>query len=935
MKKIFTLLLLCSCVYWAAAQRTISGELVDSDSGEKLIGATVVLEGTQKGTTTDIDGKFKLEDVASGSQNLLINYIGYQALTLPISASKSVALGAIRLYKDEKVLSEVEVIASLATDRRTPVAVTTLQGSEIALTVGNKEYVETLRKTPSIYVTKGSGGFGDSRINVRGFDQRNTAVMINGIPVNDMENGWVYWSNWAGLSDVTSKLQVQRGLGATKLAAPTVGGSINIITNAANLERKGTLSFGVGNDAYLKSGISYSTGLLENGLAASVQITRKQGDGYIDGTQFSAWSYFAALSKVFNDNQTISISAVGAPQWHHQRSTSSFDEIYLQTYLDNGIKNNHVWGTLDGEEFSWRRNFYHKPKVFLNHYWNMSSRTDLKTSAYISFGRGGGTGPRGRLRTPGSVFDSFGSGTHNLDGQVRFDDIVAYNQGVIANTDTTLKSWGDPKSVSEEFDGLNVVSEDGRIYTDSLGNVVSDDHSEYSDRTSNGSGFVRRASMNYHNWYGVLSTLTHKFTDEFTFTTGIDGRYYKGEHFRRLENLLGADGYSSKSNINNQANLITETSPATFFNFFDNSYKDGTNVLNYHNDGIVGWLGLFGQLEYVKNDLSAFASLSGSNQSFKRIDYFGYNIETEEYISDWASHLGGTVKAGANYNFGVSNVFANAGFISRQPVFDDVFLNFSNDIDESVENQTVTAFEVGYGLKMKEVSLKLNAYTTKWDNQTISRGQDVTFIEGPDTMVVEGTAIFRGVDQRHTGIELEAKIKPNKILSFDAMLSLGNWKYTDDFEGVVYDDNQNVIDEATLYVKDQPIGDAAQTTFSLGATVYPIDDLRIYAEYFYADRLFAQFRVDEDLFRQPGGVIQQLPGYGLLDAGASYKIPFGDMGLTVYANINNILNNEYIAEMYTNNPDDPTTEDVNEFYTQNQGYFGYGTTWNFGVKLNF
>jgi len=907
MKHFFTLLLLCSCVYWASAQQTISGELLDAETGETIIGATVVLEGTQKGTTTDIDGKFTLQNVPAGAQNLLITYVGYQTLTVPIDASKRVQLGAINLSKDEKLLSEVEVIASIAQDRRTPVAVTTLEGSEIALTVGNKEYVETLRKTPSIYVTKGSGGFGDSRINVRGFDQRNTAVMINGIPVNDMENGWVYWSNWAGLSDVTSKLQVQRGLGATKLAAPTVGGSINIITNAADLKRKGTLSFGVGNDAYLKAGISYSTGLLSNGLAASIQVTRKQGNGYIDGTQFSAWSYFAALSKVFNDRNTISISAVGAPQWHHQRSTSSFDRISLQTYLDKGIRNNHVWGYLDGEEFTWRRNFYHKPKVFVNHYWNISSRTDLKTSAYISFGRGGGTGPRGRINVDGTrIYDSFsgeGLGMHNENGQVRFDDIVAYNQG-----DSILI-----KTSRDEFYALD---------------------DEPGTTTSSGNGFIRRASMNYHNWYGVLSTLTQKLSDDLTLTAGIDGRYYKGEHFRRLENLLGNDSYLSRSNINDESNMITETSPAEFFNFFDNSYKDGTNVLNYHNDGLVGWLGLFGQVEYVKNDLSVFASLSGSNQSFKRIDHFIYDKETEDFESDWVGHLGGTVKAGANYNFDIHNVFANAGYISRQPIFDDVFLNFSNEIDDDVDNQIVTAFEVGYGLKMQQVSLKLNAYTTKWDNQTISRGQDVVVIQGPDTTVVDGTALFRGVDQRHNGIELEAKIKPSKMVTIDAMLSLGNWKYTDDFTGVVYDDNQEIIDEATLFVKDQPIGDAAQTTLSLGASVYPIDDLRIYAEYFYADRLFAQFRVGEDLFRQPGGIIQQLPGYGLLDAGASYKIPFGNMGLTIYTNVNNILNNEYIAEMYTNKPDDPDT-DENEFYTKNQGYFGYGTTWNAGLKFHF
>ncbi len=90
-----------------------------------------------------------------------------------------------------------------------------------------------------MYATKAGGGFGDSRINIRGFDQRNTAVMINGVPVNDMENGAVYWSNWAGLSDVTSAMQVQRGLGSSKLAIASVGGTVNIVTRAADKKQGG------------------------------------------------------------------------------------------------------------------------------------------------------------------------------------------------------------------------------------------------------------------------------------------------------------------------------------------------------------------------------------------------------------------------------------------------------------------------------------------------------------------------------------------------------------------------------------------------------------------------------------------------------------------------------------------------------------------------
>lgn len=58
--------------------------------------------------------------------------------------------------------------------------------------------------------------------------------------------GGIYWSNWAGLSDVTRSMQVQRGLGASKVAAPSVGGSINIVTNTIDANKGGFVSYGMG-----------------------------------------------------------------------------------------------------------------------------------------------------------------------------------------------------------------------------------------------------------------------------------------------------------------------------------------------------------------------------------------------------------------------------------------------------------------------------------------------------------------------------------------------------------------------------------------------------------------------------------------------------------------------------------------------------------------
>ena len=92
-------------------------------------------------------------------------------------------------------LNEVKIISSYATDRKTPVAVSTISAKAISETYGGSaELPEVLKLTPGVYATKTGGGVGDGRINIRGFDQRNIAVTINGIPVNDMESGWVYRS---------------------------------------------------------------------------------------------------------------------------------------------------------------------------------------------------------------------------------------------------------------------------------------------------------------------------------------------------------------------------------------------------------------------------------------------------------------------------------------------------------------------------------------------------------------------------------------------------------------------------------------------------------------------------------------------------------------------------------------------------------------------
>ena len=118
----------------------------------------------------------------------------------------------------------------------------------------------------------------------QGFNQRNVAVMIDGIPVNDMENGWVYWSNWFGLDAVTSNIQVQRGLGASKIAIPSVGGTMNILTKGIGNKSAGTIKQSVGSYGGIRTSLGYNSGKLKNGWGYTLAASYKKGNGFVDET---------------------------------------------------------------------------------------------------------------------------------------------------------------------------------------------------------------------------------------------------------------------------------------------------------------------------------------------------------------------------------------------------------------------------------------------------------------------------------------------------------------------------------------------------------------------------------------------------------------------------------------------------------------------------
>ncbi|MDP5105824.1 MAG: TonB-dependent receptor [Polaribacter sp.] len=825
-------------------QTKISGTIVD-ESNQPLPGASILEKGTKNGTTTDFDGNFTLSP-KSNSGVLIVSFIGFTRKEVPFSSSKT-KMGAIVLVEDAGALDEIVVTAaSFAIDRKTPVAVSTIKASDIERKLGTQEFPEILKSTPGVYATKSGGGFGDGRINLRGFSSTNVAVMINGVPVNDMENGAVYWSNWAGLSDVTSAMQVQRGLGASKVAVPSIGGTINILSKTSDVEEGGNIIASTGNNGFQKYGFTLSTGLMDNGFASTVSFSKTSGEGYVDGTQFEGYNYFVNFSKDLNDSHKLSFTTFGSPQRHGQRQNRS--TVSTIRNAQSGIRFNPDWGYKDGQVTHIEDNFYHKSQTSLNHYWTINDVTSLSTALYASYGTGGGGGNAGTNRGLFSV--RLGGDDQPVD----LDNIVDINRA------------------------------NGAL----------------------GSEAILRASRNDHEWYGVLSTFKTKLADGLDLIAGLDWRTYTGEHFTEVTDLLGGQYYYDNSNVNNP-----------------NAALQVGDKYGYHNDGKVGWLGFFGQLEYGTENFDAFLSTSFQRSTYQRIDYFQYDLSTEAgrdiATTDKIGLNGYSIKGGANYRIDdVQNVFTNIGYFERPANFDAVFQNFNNtSVNPDAENEKIFSIELGYGIRSEKFAANVNLYRTQWNDRTFTRR--VSNQQGTEDFI----ANLLGVNALHQGVEFDFTYKTTDKLSFTGMLSLGDWKWDNDLVDVpIFDENQNQVSTISLPISGLRVSDAAQTTAALGTMYKFWDKTSFTLDYNYFADLYAQIDVLSyaNATTRPGDS-WKAPNYSTFDASLRHGFSLGEFDTTVTVRVNNLLDTEYIADAL--DASDPLV------------WFGFGRTYSLDLKINF
>ncbi len=904
MKRLFSALTViavaCIMAFAAPATITCKGIVVDS-SEEPIIGATVALTDGRGLGVTDIDGRFSVQ--APASSQISISFVGYKKVTLQAAAD----MGTIVMEDDEVMLRDVVVTQSLARTRQTPVALSQVNAAEIEYRLGNQEFPEILKTTPGVWTTKDGGGFGDAKTNMRGFQSANVAVLINGIPINDMEWGGVYWSNWAGLSDVASNIQTQRGLGAALLSAPSVGGTINITTRSLDAEKGGSVWYGFGNDNMNNIGFKVSTGLTENGWAVTLLGSRKWGDGYVQGTFFNSYNYFLNVSKQINENHQLSLTAFGAPQKHNKRSSQdglTIDgyQTYAKQVMDgeSPYRYNPTFGyDSHGNVRSSNLNTYHKPQISLAHIWKIDEKSSLSTTAYVSLASGGGYSGQGRTSALRSSWYGASNGVvnttfRNPDGTFAYDQIEALNA-----------------------------------------------------ESTSGSQMVMSQSNNSHNWFGLVSTFQDKFWDnKLTFTAGLDLRYYKGFHNNEIIDLYGGEYYIDDSS---RGNVLAENSPIYNENNPEWVYeKLGVGDIVYRDyEGETLQEGIFlqGELNLLDNRLNIVASGSLNNTAYQRIDHFYYDGAK----SGWYDFWGGTIKGGANYNFDShNNAFFNVGYINRVPFFSKgVFLSSATSmaVNPNPAHEKITSFEVGYGYHSRTFTVNVNAYYTNWIDKTTTRSVNLQGAALGET----GSFNMTGVNARHMGIEIAAIYKPTNWVELEGMLSLGDYTWASNAKGYFYDSAGYALAKldgtlasgpmaedhlsATLNQDGIKVGGSAQTTGAVSVRFKPDRNWRIGAEWTFSANNYSDYAISDSNFN-PGSDITvadpwQIPWGNQLDLSASYGFKIGGVDARLSGNLYNVFNHNYVVDAYTNATEEGTWSNAYRVF------YSFGRTYAMKLRINF
>ncbi len=298
MKKLLfsTFLVLITISTWAQST-ALRGIVVDAKTQQPLFNVTANLANTNLSATTNHQGEFEIANPTLGNQVLYINFTGYveKRFTLDITTEADVDLGTIYLEEDLTAEQQLSLITLTENDL----------GDDNS---GSETTSGLLQASRDAFQQAAAFNWGQARFRVRGLDNEYGNTFINGISMNKIFDGRPQYSNWGGLNDATRNQEFINGSMPNDY---TFGGILGVqaINTRASFMRTGTRASLSGTNTNYNGRVmlTHASGMNKNGWAYAASASyRMANQGFFEGTDYDAKSFFLAIEKKINNNPSMS-----------------------------------------------------------------------------------------------------------------------------------------------------------------------------------------------------------------------------------------------------------------------------------------------------------------------------------------------------------------------------------------------------------------------------------------------------------------------------------------------------------------------------------------------------------------------------------------------------------------------------------------------------
>ncbi|MDD7318371.1 MAG: TonB-dependent receptor [Prevotellaceae bacterium] len=210
------------------AQKIIYGKVSDAQTHKPLSGATVMLDNSETGTTTDHTGTFRMSVPSRSGKKIKVKYIGYKGRSVAFGQKPCVSDSIccnVELQPLDNLLSDVVVLgkSKAQTHREVPSAVTIIDGKTLKYKTATLN--EILDNAAGIKVAQ-QGGLGNaSRIIIQGMDGKRIGIFVNGMPMGNSDE----FQLSSIPIDMIEEVEVYKGIIPAWLGGDGLGGAVNIL----------------------------------------------------------------------------------------------------------------------------------------------------------------------------------------------------------------------------------------------------------------------------------------------------------------------------------------------------------------------------------------------------------------------------------------------------------------------------------------------------------------------------------------------------------------------------------------------------------------------------------------------------------------------------------------------------------------------------------